>query len=380
MTTTTSTLWVKLDNHSYPIVFTKDFLGELDWRDFITGKQILIVSNPAIAELYLEKLTSQLRDYQVAICLLPEGESFKNQDSVNQVYEVLLNNNFARDCTLIALGGGVIGDMTGFAAASFMRGVNFIQVPTTLLAQVDSSVGGKTGINHPLGKNMIGAFWQPTCVVADMGVLASLPAKEFAAGMAEVIKYGLIMDQEFLTWLTTNRQPILDKHPAILATMVAKCCDYKAQIVARDEKEQGDRALLNFGHTFGHAIEAHTGYGSWLHGEAVAVGMVQAACLSYVLGHLNEQAVAQVIELIKSFGLPVVPPSCPPDELLGLMARDKKVQAGKLRFIVLTQLGCASIDANISREQVLSVLTLPYEALADGDFSALTALTTNDGE
>lgn len=374
MTDDNTLLWVKTASHDYPIVVSQQFVAATKWQDYIAGRQVLVVSSQTVADLYLQTVLAMLDGFVVATCVLPDGEAYKTQASIDKIYDVLMQNRFGRDCTLIALGGGVIGDMVGFAAASFMRGVNFIQMPTTLLSQVDSSVGGKTGINHPLGKNMIGAFWQPVCVVADMGVLDTLPAKEFAAGMAEVVKYGLIMDKDFLGWLSDNRQKIINKDKTILATMVNRCCAYKADIVARDEKEQGDRALLNFGHTFGHAIEAYMGYGEWLHGEAVAVGMVQAGCLSYALGYLSLDDVKSVIGLLADFDLPVVPPQCDNDQLFALMGHDKKVKAGKLRFIVLENLGDAKVCADVSESLVRAVLALPYQQLANGDFLALTKL------
>lgn len=367
-------LWVTTMSHTYPIILSQQFAGDMDWRDHIKGRQVLIVSNDTVAPLYLDKVMAMLDGYLLATCILPDGERYKVQASIDKIYDVLMQHHFSRDCTLIALGGGVIGDMVGFAAASFMRGVDFIQMPTTLLSQVDSSVGGKTGINHPLGKNMIGAFWQPVVVVADMDALDTLPAREFAAGMAEVIKYGLIMDRDFLLWLSDNAQKIGQKDKAVLAQMVNRCCAYKADIVKRDEKEQGDRALLNFGHTFGHAIEAYMGYGEWLHGEAVAVGMVQASCLSYGLGHLSLDDVRRVIDLLKMFDLPIVPPDCDHQKLMSLMAHDKKVKAGKLRFVVLEQLGDAKVHGNIALELVQAVLNLPYQSLADGDLSSLELL------
>lgn len=370
----TAPLFVETKSHTYPIILSDDFVSQDDWRLHIVGRQVLIVSNETVSKLFLAKVQALLSDFEVVVCLLPDGEQHKTQASVDKIYDCLMTYRFGRDCTMIALGGGVIGDMVGFAAASFMRGVRFIQMPTTLLSQVDSSVGGKTGINHPLGKNMIGAFWQPVCVVADMGAIASLPDREFSAGMAEVIKYGLIMDAPFLDWLWDNRTKILAKDKAYLSAMVRQSCAYKADIVAQDETEQGCRAWLNFGHTFGHAIEGATGYGAWLHGEAVAVGMVQAMCLSYALGQVSERDVGQVIELLQAFGLPVVPPDCDSEILLDFMARDKKVQAGKLRFITLQSLGLATIDGNVPLDLVRAVLKLPYERMRQGDFGALQAL------
>lgn len=356
---TKHTLTVHTQSHDYPI-FIGD--GKLDLATpilpFIKGKQVMIVSNDVVAPLYLQNLYDKLSEQglTVATCILPDGEQHKNQASINQIYDALMERHFARDCTLIALGGGVIGDMVGFAAASFMRGVNFIQIPTTLLAQVDSSVGGKTGINHPLGKNMIGAFWQPVCVLANMTTFATLPEREFSAGLAEVVKYALIFDREFLGWLEENSTKILAKDGEILSEMVYKCCDYKAKIVASDERESGNRALLNFGHTFGHVIETHEGYGNWLHGEAVSAGMMQALVLSCKLGFITAADVARVARLLTEFGLPIRPPKIDVQTALTLMGHDKKVQAGKLRLILLKELGKAVVTADFEQSLLEQVL------------------------
>lgn len=358
------TLTVHAQSHDYPIFIgqsgttpdTIDLASQI--IPFIKGKQVLIVSNEVVAPLYLDKLKSELDEhFTVATCVLPDGEAHKNQDSINAIYDVLMTHHFARDCTLVALGGGVIGDMVGFASASYMRGVNFIQVPTTLLAQVDSSVGGKTGINHPLGKNMIGAFWQPVCVLADMGTFGTLDEREFSAGMAEVVKYALIFDHEFLVWLENNTQKILDKDADTLSHMVYRCCDYKAKIVASDEREAGARALLNFGHTFGHVIETHEGYGTWLHGEAVSIGMMQASVMSHKMGLIERADVARVARILRAFNLPIKPPAIAPETALNLMGHDKKVKAGKIRLVLLKSLGEAFVGSEFDMETLVQVLT-----------------------
>lgn len=350
-------LTVQTQSHDYPIFIGEDLLKHFDFSPYIVGKQVLIVTNETIAPLYLDKLVKQLpNDKQVAHCILPDGEQYKNQESINQIYDVLMQQHFNRDCTLIALGGGVIGDMTGFAAASFMRGVNFIQIPTTLLSQVDSSVGGKTGINHPMGKNMIGAFWQPKLVVADMSTLLTLPARELSAGLAEVIKYGFISDKKFLDWLEQVMPKLIQVDLTLLAEAVLKSCQHKANIVAEDEFEAGKRALLNFGHTFGHIIETHQGYGNWLHGEAVAVGMIQAMKLSQKLGWLSSTDVDFGIKLITSANLPVQPPKIAVETALRLMQHDKKVKAGQIRLILLKNLGNAIITADYPSNMLAEVL------------------------
>lgn len=349
-------LTVHTSQQDYPIII--DELGtplDFDFSGYIKGKQVLIVTNDTVAPLYLDALKTALKEKTVLTCVLPDGEMHKTQDSINAIYDTLMQGHFGRDCTLIALGGGVIGDMTGFAAASFMRGVDFIQVPTTLLAQVDSSVGGKTGINHALGKNMIGAFWQPVCVLADMSTLKTLPQREFSAGMAEVVKYALIMDAEFLTWLETHQADILAYKPEVLSEMVYRCCQYKADIVASDEKEQGRRALLNFGHTFGHVIETHMGYGNWLHGEAVAAGMMQALGVSVLQGRISEADKARVARLLTAFGLPIAPPKIDFETALNLMGHDKKVKNGKLRFVLLDAIGQAVVTDAVGLDELKAV-------------------------
>lgn len=358
------TLTVHAQAHSYPIVIGQNLLADFDFAPYIRGKQVLVVSNDTVAPLYLEALLAGLpQDKTVQTCILPDGEAYKTQASIDKIFDALMAAHFNRDCTLIALGGGVIGDMVGFAAACFMRGVDFIQIPTTLLAQVDSSVGGKTGINHALGKNMIGAFWQPRLVLADMATLATLPARELSAGLAEVIKYALIGDVEFLAWLEINMSRLLALDTQALAYAVLTCCQHKANLVAEDEFEAGRRALLNFGHTFGHVIETHMGYGSWLHGEAVAVGMLQAMQLSQRMGWLGANDVARAQALIAAANLPVTPPVIATDTALDLMQHDKKVQAGKIRLILLQALGQAIITADYDPMALQAVLA--GQAIAD---------------
>ena len=365
-------LTVHTQSHNYPIVITENTAIESTGIEktaiesnsmasqvasYITGQQVLIVTNETIAPIYLKALQQPLEaQFTVQVCVLPDGEQYKTQSSINQIYDVLMAAHFNRDVTLIALGGGVIGDMTGFAAASFMRGVNFIHIPTTLLSQVDSSVGGKTGINHPQGKNMIGAFWQPQMVLANMSTLKTLPARELSAGLAEVIKYALIMDVEFLLWLEHNLPAMLALDLAILGEAVKRCCQYKADIVAQDERESGVRALLNFGHTFGHVIETHEGYGNWLHGEAIAAGMVQAAELSQKIGWLTVDDVARVKRILSLANLPITPPPIEVQTALDLMGHDKKVKHGQIRLILLKSLGEAVLTNDFDPHLLTDVL------------------------
>jgi 3-dehydroquinate synthase len=287
---------------------------------------------------------------------VPDGESYKNWETLNRVFDALLTNRCERSTTLIALGGGVVGDLTGFAAAVYLRGVPFIQVPTTLLAQVDSSVGGKTGINHPLGKNMIGAFYQPRLVLADIATLDTLPPRELAAGLAEVIKYGLILDSRFFEWLEANMARLVARDPAALAHAVRRSCELKAEVVAQDERESGLRALLNLGHTFGHAIEAGLSFGTWLHGEAVAAGTVQAARLSQRLGFLSEADVQRVVALLQRANLPTAAPDLGVDRYLELMGLDKKVEGGKLRLVLLRRIGEGYVSAEFPQADLRAVL------------------------
>ncbi len=336
-------LWVGLGARSYPIWIGAGILGRLaealSKAEF--PKRIAVVSNLTVASLYSELLLSQLRvaGYQVELIQLPDGEQFKTLETLNLLFEALIRGNYDRHSGLIALGGGVIGDMVGFAAATYLRGVPFVQVPTTLLAQVDSSVGGKTAVNHPLGKNLIGAFYQPRHVHIDVDTLTSLPPRELSAGLAEVVKYGVICDREFFGWLRQNGQALLSLDPSVLAVAVKRSCQIKANVVESDEKESSLRAILNYGHTFGHAVETLSGYGQCRHGEAVAIGMVVAAELSRRLGRCEAADVAAIKSLLVSFKLPVYPPSFSLDAYLEAMGRDKKVKDGRLRFILNLGIG-----------------------------------------
>ena len=342
---TMQTLTVDLGERSYPIFVGRKLLDDGErLRQFISGRQVCVVTNETVAPLYLERLRAQLTGLQVDTVILPDGESYKTLRQLDAIYDTLLGARHNRTTTLLALGGGVVGDMTGFAAACYQRGVNFIQIPTTLLSQVDSSVGGKTGVNHPLGKNMIGAFYQPRAVFIDLDTLQTLPERELSAGLAEVIKYGLIADAGFLAWQEAHIDALLARDPAVLSEAIVRSCAIKARIVAGDERESGARALLNLGHTFGHAIETAQGYGNWLHGEAVAAGMVLAAALSAQQGWLSDADVARVRALLVRARLPVAPPAdMPVDQFLALMAVDKKVLDGRLRLILLSRLGGATI-------------------------------------
>lgn len=340
------TLTVDLGDRSYPIYIGTDLLRADLIAPHIAGRQVLIVTNDTIAPLYLERVQAMLTGFETASLVLPDGEHHKTLETAGRVYDTLLERRFDRQTTLVALGGGVVGDLTGFVAATYQRGVHFIQIPTTLLAQVDSSVGGKTGVNHPLGKNMIGAFHQPRCVLADMDTLTTLPERELKAGLAEVIKYGLIMDPEFLAWLETNMTALLARDSGALAHAVERSCRDKAVVVGRDEREAGDRALLNLGHTFGHAIETETGYQSWLHGEAVAVGMHMAAHMSRELGWITDADLARVRDLLAAAELPLQPPAIAPDRFRELMAVDKKALGGRLRLVLLRALGQAVVTGD----------------------------------
>jgi 3-dehydroquinate synthase len=352
------TLNVELGERSYPIYIGHNLLENTNLiLQHAPSSQLLIVTNETVAPLYLDTLLATLKGSQIETVILPDGEQYKNLETVNEIYNVLLDKRFDRHCTLIALGGGVIGDMTGFAAATYQRGVNFIQIPTTLLAQVDSSVGGKTGVNHPLGKNMIGAFYQPLSVVADTNTLNTLDDKQLSAGIAEVIKYGLIRDAEFFTWLESKMDNLLSRDAESLAYAIERCCQNKAEVVAADEREAGERALLNLGHTFGHAIEAGMGYGAWLHGEAVATGMVMAAQLSFTHGWLDQQTLDRTVALIKKANLPVKgPEGMTPQQYLDLMAVDKKVKDGKINLVLLKQLGNAFVSSDYNSSLLNDVL------------------------
>ncbi len=345
-------LEVALDDRSYPIYIGENLLARSElFSAVIRSSQLMIVTNETVAPLYLDELKSALKasgnDYEIAEVILPDGEQFKSLEILNRIFTSLLQNHFDRRCTLIALGGGVIGDMTGFAAACYQRGVDYIQVPTTLLSQVDSSVGGKTAVNHEFGKNMIGAFHQPKAVIADTLTLNTLDDRQLAAGIAEVIKYGLIRDSNFLEWLEDNVALLVKRDAVALAYAIERSCINKAEIVSEDELEAGVRALLNLGHTFGHAIETGMGYGEWLHGEAISAGMVMAADMSRRLGWLSSADVARVVELLKVANLPTVAPSSlSEDKFLALMAVDKKAQDGVIRLVLLQHLGQAVVDGD----------------------------------
>ena len=337
---------IELGDRSYPINIGSGLLGDsATWSGVPAAAQALIVTNTTVAPLYAAQLEQAIsaRHQSVHVVALPDGEEHKTWQTLNLIFDALLKKACDRKTVLYALGGGVVGDMTGFAAACYMRGVPFVQVPTTLLAQVDSSVGGKTAINHPLGKNMIGAFYQPRLVVCDLETLATLPAREFSAGLAEVIKYGPIADLEFLAWIEGNIQGLIDRDATLMAHAVRRSCEIKAWVVAQDERESGLRAILNFGHTFGHAIEAGLGYGQWLHGEAVGCGMVMALHLSQRLGLVDAAFVQRVTALVERAGLPVVGPALGTDRYLELMQVDKKTEAGEIKFVVIDRPGSAAV-------------------------------------
>lgn len=352
------TLTVELGDRSYPIYIGA---GLLKQRELLTrhipGRSAMVVTNTTVAPLYLGGIEHTLANLRHDHVILPDGEQHKTLETLDTIFSALLEGRYDRNTTLIALGGGVIGDITGFAAASYQRGVHFIQIPTTLLAQVDSSVGGKTGVNHRLGKNMIGAFYQPRCVIIDTDTLNTLPDRELSAGLAEVIKYGLIGDREFLDWLEANLDRLLARQPDALAYAIHRSCQNKAVVVAADEREGGQRALLNLGHTFGHAIETGMGYGAWLHGEAVGCGMVMAAELSARLGWLSKGEVSRTKRLIERAHLPVTPPAeLTAERFLDLMAVDKKVLDGTLRLVLLKGLGQAVVTADYDPQALRAML------------------------
>ena len=352
------TLHLDLGERSYPIHIGQGLLQHAELlTPHIHGKSAVIVSNTTVAPLYLAATERLLAGVKQSAAILPDGERYKTLDTLNQVYTHLLEQKADRKTTLIALGGGVIGDMTGFAAASYQRGVNFIQIPTTLLAMVDSSVGGKTGVNHPLGKNMIGAFHQPQCVLIDTDTLNTLADRELSAGIAEVVKYGLIRDPAFLQWLDANMDRLLARDPEALTYAIYRSCQHKAEVVASDERESGQRALLNLGHTFGHAIEAAMGYGQWLHGEAVAAGMVMAAELSQQMGWLSVDDVAYTRHILQRAKLPVDPPAnMTGEDFMRYMSVDKKVLDGTLRLILMKSLGEGIVTADFDPDALKRVL------------------------
>ncbi len=352
-------LVVDLGDRSYPIYIGTGLHRQAKlYERHVAGNQVMVVTNETIAPLYLEGTVEALSKFDTQSVILPDGEKHKTLDVLNEVYTALLRNRFNRTCTLIALGGGVIGDITGFAAASYQRGVSFIQVPTTLLAQVDSSVGGKTGVNHVLGKNMIGAFYQPRAVLADTMTLETLDERQLASGIAEVIKYGLIADGEFFFWLEQNMDSLLAIDKEVIAYAIERSCQCKADVVAADEREAGQRALLNLGHTFGHAIETGMGYGEWLHGEAVATGMCMAADLSLRLGWISEEEMQRCCRLIARAGLPVNPPEeLNAERFLELMAVDKKVLDGRLRLVLLKGIGSSIVTDEFDQTRLIQTLS-----------------------
>ena len=342
---------------AYPIHIGAGLIARAElYRPYLAGGSAAIVTNAVVAPLYLDQVRTALSGVRVTEVIIPDGEQAKSWETLQAVFDALLGARCGRDTLLVALGGGVVGDLAGFAASVYQRGIDFVQVPTTLLAQVDSSVGGKTAINHPRGKNMIGAFHQPRAVIADLDALDTLPDRELRAGLAEVIKHGLALDALFFAWLEQNVEKLLARDRAALAHAVRRSCELKAAVVAADEREAGQRALLNLGHTFGHAIEAGAGYGAWLHGEAVAAGMVMAAELSSRMGKIGGKEVARVRALLARAGLPVKAPPVPPDELLARMAVDKKAAGGELRFVLLRSIGQAELASGVEPRTVREVV------------------------
>lgn len=354
------TVDVDLGERSYPIFIGDGLLSDAGLvSPYLANGRVVIISNDVVAPLYLERVKKLFADRQPEEIILPDGEAHKNLAAISRIYDVLLKGKFDRNTTLIALGGGVVGDITGFAAATYLRGINFIQIPTTLLAQVDSSVGGKTGVNHELGKNMIGAFYQPRCVIADTSVLATLPEREVKAGLAEVLKYGLVYDADFFNWLSANSETLSQSEPGVLSQAIKTCCEIKAAIVAKDEKESGIRALLNLGHTFGHAIETASGYGNWLHGETVAMGIVMAADLSTRLGWIDQGSAQHIRAVLEQdYGLPVVPPATiSVEQYMDLMSSDKKAELGNIRFVLLKSIGEGVVEGDIDKDLLAATLT-----------------------
>lgn len=348
---------VNLGDRSYPIYIGSGEIQQIDIASHVQGQKVLIVTNETIAPLYLDLVEKQFSGKQVDVVVLADGEQYKNLECLNLIFDQLIAKHHDRKTTLVALGGGVIGDMTGFAAACYQRGVPFIQIPTTLLAQVDSSVGGKTAVNHALGKNMIGAFYQPQAVVIDTDTLSTLSDREFCAGLAEVVKYGLIIDSDFFNWLEANLEALLNRDQQALAYAIELSCVSKSRVVAADETEQGVRAILNLGHTFGHAIETFQQYKEWIHGEAVAAGIVMAAELSAMAGDLSSNDLQRIKDILKACSLPVAPPSgMAAEDFMRLMVRDKKVLDGKLRLVLMKSLGNAYVSGQFSVDDLQAVL------------------------
>ncbi len=358
----TTTLKVDLGDRSYPIYIGQNLLDQADiLKQHIPGKNVLIVSNETVAPLYLKKVEALLSGLRYESVILPDGEQYKNLDILNTIFDALLSHRMDRNTTIIALGGGVVGDMAGFAAACYQRGVHLIQIPTTLLSQVDSSVGGKTGVNHPLGKNMIGAFYQPRAVIADTNTLNTLDDRQLSAGLAEVIKYGLIKDADFFDWIDKNMDALLQRDPDALAYAIKISCQSKADVVAADEKESGQRALLNLGHTFGHAIETGMGYGEWLHGEAVGAGMCMAAKMSALLGWIDQAQVDKTFAIMQRAKLPsTAPDSMSEQQFLDLMSVDKKVLDGVLRLVLLKSIGDAVVTKDYTKEHLTETIRSSY--------------------
>lgn len=349
---------VELGERSYPIYVGDDLLSkkELFYKN-IKSRQVMVISNETVAQLYLDKVLQSLGTLSVATVILNDGEQYKTLDTFNDIITQLLHKKFSRDSCLIALGGGVVGDITGFVAACYQRGIDFVQIPTTILAQVDSSVGGKTAVNHAAGKNMIGAFHQPICVIADTSVLSSLDKREISAGLAEVIKYGLIRDADFFNWLKTNIDKLLNSEPQALTYVIGQSCRNKARIVTEDERESNIRAILNFGHTFGHAIETGIGYGKWLHGEAIALGMLMAADLSQRIGLTTDNITGQLKEMLVKLKLPyMLPDDCDPIMIRKLMSVDKKVKDGALFLVLLKSIGDAVITKEFDENLLMDTL------------------------
>jgi len=352
-----SSLKVELGDRSYPILIGTDLLEQSGILDpYLDESDVMIVTNDVVAPLYLDKLKKILGTRRVNSVILPDGEDSKTIETLELVLDSLVEQRYSRDCVLLTLGGGVVGDVGGFAAATYQRGVAFIQVPTTLLAQVDSAVGGKTGVNHPGGKNLIGAFHQPRCVLIDTSSLATLPDREFSAGLAEVVKYGLIADADFFGWLEQHADDLLNRAATALQHVIRRSCEVKADVVAQDERETGQRALLNLGHTYGHAIERTLGYGEWLHGEAVAAGICMAAAFSERLGMLAVEDVERILALLARLRLPIVPPKLDAKEFLAAMSLDKKVRAGEIRLVLLKGIGTAEVVAGYPQDEMIKLL------------------------
>jgi 3-dehydroquinate synthase len=340
-------LTVELGERRYPILIGAGLLGRRELMEqHVPGRDVLLLSNVVVAPLYAERVTEALRDRRIVSAILPDGEAHKTLSSVSRILDVLVANRLGRDGTVVALGGGVVGDIAGFAAACYQRGIAYVQAPTTLLAQVDSSVGGKTAVNHPGGKNLIGAFHQPVAVVTDISTLDTLPPRELRAGLAEIIKYGLIRDAAFYDWLEANLDALLAREPVALAHAIRRSCEIKAEMVGRDEREQGERALLNLGHTFGHALESATEYRRWLHGEAVGAGLLMAASMSKECGTMRPEEVARLRALLERAGLPTAAPGVPAETVLDRMKIDKKVKGGRIRLVLLRGIGGAHVTGD----------------------------------